>query len=136
MQALDQEVRKLIGILFPVIGIGLLLAALVSTTLTCRFVKTALRAEGRVVQLNAGGAHPVIRFVPAGEEATEFLGSGFINYAVGDRVTVLYLKDAQSPSGFQTNIDTPGALWFTALILTGLGGAFVVGGLQTKAHSS
>lgn len=135
MRTIDQERQKLIGILFPVIGAGLLLAAIVSTTLTYRFVSIASRAEGNVVRLSAGGAHPVIQFVPAGEAAVEFSGSGFINYAVGDKVTVLYLKDAQIPSGFQTNVDTPRALWFTPLILTWIGGGFVIGGFYAKRVS-
>ena len=132
MQVFDQASQKLVGLLFPIIGVGLLLGAAVETSFTYRFTKTALRAEGEVVKLNAGGAHPVIRFIPVGEKAVEFSGDGFINYAVGDKVTVLYLKDPQSPSGFQYNIDTPGALWFAPLGLTWLGVGFIVGGFYVK----
>lgn len=132
MQTIDQDLKKLIGILFPIIGAGLLLVAVVSTACIYYFVNMASRAEGKVIRLSAGGAHPVIQFVPAGEAAVEFSGSGFINYSVDDKVTVLYLKDAQHPSGFQTNIDTPGALWSTPLILTWIGTSFVISGLHTK----
>ena len=132
MKTIDHDLKELIGTLFPVIGAGLLLAAVVSTAFTYRFINMASRAEGTVVKLNAGGAHPVIRFVPVGEAAVEFLGSGFINYNIDDKVPVLYLKDAQNPSGFQTNIDTPGALWDAPLGFTWIGTGFVVGGLYTK----
>ena len=132
MKASDREIQKLIGFLFPIIGVGLLLGAIASAIFTYRFITIAARAEGKVVRLNAGGAHPVIQFVPIGAAAVEFSGSGLIHYAVGDRVTVLYLKNAQSPPSFQTNIDSPGALWFPSLVLTGIGGAFVVAGLSTK----
>lgn len=132
MKTIDHDLKELIGTLFPVIGAGLLLAAVVSTAFTYRFINMASRAEGKVVKLNAGGAHPVIRFVPVGEAAVEFSGSGFINYSVDDKVPVLYLKNAQNPSGFQTNIDTPGALWGTPLGFTWIGTCFIIGGLYTK----
>lgn len=132
MQTIEQNLKRLIGTLFPIIGAGLLLAAIVSIPFTYSFINRASRAEGKVVKLSAGGAHPVIQFVPAGEAAVEFSGNGFINYKVDDKVTVLYLKDAQSPSGFQATIDTPGALWSTQLMLTWIGTGFVIGGLYTK----
>jgi hypothetical protein len=132
MQTIEQDLKKLVGNLFPVIGGGLLLVAIVSTPFTYSFINRASRAEGKVVRLDAGGGHPVIQFVPAGEAAIEFSESGFINYKVDDKVTVLYLKDAQNPSGFQTAIDTPGVLWFTPLLLTWIGMAFILGGLYTK----
>ncbi|MEM9091416.1 MAG: DUF3592 domain-containing protein [Cyanobacteria bacterium P01_F01_bin.53] len=133
MKTIEHDLKELIGTLFPVIGAGLLLIAVVSTAFTYRFINMASRAEGKVVKLNAGGAHPVIRFVPVGEEEeVEFSGSGFINYSVDDKVSVLYLKDAQNPSGFQTNIDTPGALWAAPLGFTWIGMGFVIGGLYTK----
>lgn len=132
MNTIDHDLKELVGTLFPVIGIGLLLAAVVSTTFIYRFINMASRAEGKVVKLNAGGAHPVIRFVPVGEAAVEFSGDGFINYKVDDKVSVLYLKDAQNPSGYQTNIDTPGALWDAPLVFTWIGTSFIIGGLYTK----
>ena len=132
MKTIDHDLKELISTLFPVIGAGLLLAAVVSTAFTYRFINMASRAEGKVVKLNAGGAHPVIQFVPVGEAAVEFSGSGFINYSVDDKVPILYLKNARNPSGFQTNIDTPGALWATPLVFAWIGTCFVMGGLYTK----
>lgn len=132
MQSIDQGAQKLVGILFPYIGLGLLLAAILSTVLTSRFINDASKLEGKVIRLNAGGAHPVIQFQPPGEQPVKFSGSGFINYAVGDSVTVLYLKDAQTPAGFHAKIDTPGALWDGSIALTLLGGGFIIGGLYTR----
>jgi hypothetical protein len=132
MQSIEQDLKNLIGTLFPIIGVGLLLVAIVSTPFTYCFINKASKAQGKVVRLSAGGAHPVIQFVPAAGAAVEFSGSGFITYNVDDKVTVLYLKDAQSPSGFQTTIDTPGALWFTPLLLTWIGTGFVISGLYAK----
>jgi hypothetical protein len=132
MQAIDREIQKLMGIVFPILGAGLLLGAVVSAPFTYRFIESASRADGEVIRLDAGGAHPVIRFVPAGATAIDFSGHGWINYAVGDKVTMLYLKDAENPTGLQMNIDTPGALWFDQSILTWLGICLTIGGLYTK----
>lgn len=132
----DPAIQKLIGIIFPIIGGGLLIGSVVSATFTYQFISTASRAEGKVVKLNAGGAHPSIQFIPLSKKtAIEFSGSGYINYAVGDKVTVLYLKNDIYPSGFQTNIDNLGALWFGTAILSFLGVSFVIGGLYTR-HTS
>jgi hypothetical protein len=131
MSEINQH-EKIVGTLFPMIGAGLLLIAVILSASTYRFIQIASRAEGKVVRLSAGGAHPVIQFMPPGEESVEFSTSGWINYAIGEQVTVLYLKDDQRPSGFRTNIDTPGALCFEESILTWIGGMFVIGGLYTK----
>lgn len=132
MREIDSSLSKLIGTLFPILGTGLLLASIISTILTFRFIDEAERIAGKVVRLNAGGAHPVIEFKPQGEGVLRHYGSGFIYYAVGDSVTVLYLKDPQSPAGFQARIDTPGALWDGTLVFIWLGGGLIVGGLYTK----
>ncbi|MFM7424917.1 MAG: DUF3592 domain-containing protein [Elainella sp.] len=98
--------------------------------MTSRFIQTTSRTEGEVVRLRAGGAHPVVRFSPGDSKSVEFSTSGLINYSVGDRVTVLYLPDAQHPSGFRTNIDAAGALWFPTLLLAGLGGGLALAGFR------
>lgn len=118
--------------LFPAIGIGLLLAAIISTVLTARFINDASILEGKVIRLRAGGAHPVIQFQPPGEQLIEFSSSGFIDYAVGDPVTVLYLKDAQTPAGFHAKINTPGALWVESIVMALLGGGFIINGSYTR----
>jgi hypothetical protein len=132
MQAINRDMQKLLGILFPILGVVLLLGASIEALMTHRFITLASRAEGEVVRLNAGGAHPVVRFAPAGKAVIEFSTSGYINYAVGDRVTVLYLKDAQDPSMTWAKIDTPGALWFEEIHLVGLGAAMTLAGLYNR----
>jgi hypothetical protein len=127
------ETRKVVGNVFPIVGVLLLIGAIFAAVTTDRFIRSATRAEGEVIRLNAGGAHPEIRFVPPGEAPVQFSGQGFIKYAVGDAVTVLYRKDSQSPPGYQTQIDTPGALWASAGMLTWLGVSLVIGGWYTKS---
>ncbi len=128
----DRTAQGFIGLLFPLIGASLLLGALGASIMTYRFTQTASRAEGQVIKLNAGGAHPEIRFIPQGGNTTEFAGSGFINYALGDRVPVLYQQDAAKSKVTQTAIGTPGSLWFTPGILTWIGGGFVIAGLYQR----
>jgi len=132
MQPINQSTQKLLGILFPILGVVLLLGAGLEGLVTYRFITLASRTEGKVVRLNAGGAHPVVQFKPAGEAVTEFSDSGYIHYAVGDQVTVLSLKDTQNPSIPWTKIDTPGALWSEEISLVGLGAAMMIGGLYSR----
>ncbi|MBM0745266.1 DUF3592 domain-containing protein (plasmid) [Phormidium sp. CLA17] len=132
MQAIDRDMQKLLGILFPILGVVLLLGASIEALMTHRFITLASRAEGEVVRLDAGGAHPVIQFAPAGKAVIKFSTSGYINYAVGDRVAVLYLEDAQDPSMTWAKIDTPGALWFEEIHLVGLGAAMLIAGLYNR----
>lgn len=136
MQSSEHTLQKLISTLFPMIGAALLLGAVISTVFTYRFITLAAKAEGRVVRLNASGAHPVIQFTPAGGSIVEFSSSGFITYAVGDQVTVLYVKDAQTPSGFRVNIDNPGALWAPTFVLVVVGTAMVVDALYVRYRSN
>jgi hypothetical protein len=124
--------ETLISILFPVIGVGLLLIAAASIASTYSFIQNASKSEGQVIQLVAGGAHPIVQFTTLGGKVTQFQGAGLIDYAVGDKVTVLYLVNTESPSGIRANIDSPGALWFTPLLLTSLGVAFLGSGLYKK----
>ncbi|MBW4646482.1 MAG: DUF3592 domain-containing protein [Goleter apudmare HA4340-LM2] len=108
--------------------------AVISTLLTYRFINTASKAKGQVVRVYAGGSHPVIRFVPKGEEAIEFSQKmGFPHhFKMGDKIDVLYLYDPQNPARFQTTIDTPAGLWFPTIALVGVGGGLIIGGLYMK----
>lgn len=128
-KSIDLDLQKFVRRLFFTVGAGLLAGSAVSAVLTSRFIQSASRAEGEVVRLSAGGAHPVVRFRPAAEPAAkplEFSTSGLINSSVGDRVTVLYRLDDQWPSGFHANIDSLGTLWFPTALLSGLGGGFAL----------
>jgi hypothetical protein len=128
--------EEMIGILFPIIGAMILLLAIFSTVYTFLFINIASRAEGKVVRLAAGGAHPVIQFMSDEKRSVEFSESGLVYYAVGDKVTVLYLKKDLQNNIFEPTIDTPGALWFTPFFLTFMGGIFLALGLFVKSISS
>ena len=132
----DQQIQKLIGTLFPLIGIALLVGTGVSIPVTNRFINTASRAEGTVIKLNAGRAHPSVEFTPVDGTKVEFSGQGWIDYGVGDRVPVLYLKDPENPAGYQISIDTIGALWFGQFVGTWIGTGFVLSGLFMKYGSN
>ncbi len=58
-----------------------------------------------------------------------------IDYAVGDKVTVLYAKDPLT-TAVETNIDNPGALWFPSILVGFLGGIFTVVGLHVRKESA
>ncbi|MBM3344163.1 MAG: DUF3592 domain-containing protein [Betaproteobacteria bacterium] len=118
--------------LFPVTGAVLLAIALITAISTHRFSQSASRADGTVVELAAGGAHPVIEFTPPGEQPMRLKTSGFIYFAVGDRVTVLYQKDASDPAHYRTQLDHPGARWFGPALLCGIGGGLLLAGLYTR----
>ncbi|MBM0745262.1 hypothetical protein JOY44_27715 (plasmid) [Phormidium sp. CLA17] len=142
MQSISRNQLNLIGIFTLMIGAGFLLTAGVLTASTYRFVAMASRSEGRVIRLTTRNLEPVIRFVPAGStNAVEFVGkipiTGVMNrYGVGDKVPVLYLKDGGYPSGFQTGIDTIGALWSLQLFYAVLGTSAIFNGLRVKRLAS
>jgi hypothetical protein len=127
-----EQKEEMIGILFPIIGAMILLLGVFSTAFTFHFINIASRAEGRVVRLAAGGAHPVIQFMPDGTRSVEFSANGLIYYAVGDKVTVLFLKEDPENNFFQPTIDTLGALWFVPFFLMCMGGIFLTLGLFVR----
>ncbi len=83
-----------------------------------RHVLYADRADGEVVEIRRQGDMyaPVLRFRLANGESREVedLGSGAPDFAVGDRVTVLYMPD--DPDDFR--IDTFERLWFSSIFVT------------------
>jgi hypothetical protein len=94
-------------------GALLLLLAAFSAWRTRSFVQRAARADGVVVSLNAGSAHPEVEFtLPNGEKVT-FPASGFISYTKGQHATVLYLTDDPSLS---PRLDDFGQLWVPHII--------------------
>ena len=127
MQAMnDQQMRKLMRTLFPLIGVVLLVGTAVSVPFKIRFIDAASRAEGTMTKLRTRRAHPRIEFTPVGKSKVEFSWHGWIYYyRVGDRVPVLYLKDAESPSGYRISVNTIGSLWFDQFMGTLLGISFV-----------
>ena len=116
--------RKVKIVVFTVVGLGLMAGTLFTVAGTRRFVAGARTAPGEVVRLNAGGAHPQVRFVTAEGETVEYPQGGMIwGYRRGDRVTVLY--DPRHPSDGPT-LDTAGALWGFEATTFLMGAVFVV----------
>lgn len=73
-----------------VVGALFVAIALVQLVASTTFARTAQRAQGEVVALNAGPAHPQVRFTTSDGQTVEFPQGGFVSQAVGDRVEVLY----------------------------------------------
>ena len=120
------SLKKLQGLLFSLIGVGLLAGAVWRVSVVRGFLERANTAEGVVYDIPHGGSHPLIRFEGAAGEKVEYPQGGLIfGYHVGDRVKVLY--ESQAPRDTAC-IDAVGALWFTPLILLWIGLGFALAG--------
>ena len=115
--AIDRSWR---WIAWLILGVGALILAggLALGWGSLRHLLYAERAQGEVIEIRRDGDMyaPVVRFrLPGGEtqEVTD-LGNGAPDFAVGDRVTILYMP--QDPADFR--IDTFDRLWFSALFVT------------------
>ena len=103
-----------------ILGIGTLILAggLALGWGSLRHVLHGERAEGEVVEIRREGNMyaPVVRFrLPNGESReVKDLANGAPDFALGDRVTILYM--AQDPDDF--GIGTFDRLWFSALFVT------------------
>ena len=74
----NPALRTLKSIVFTLIGVGLMISALCWAASTWRFMARAKAASGLVVKLNAGGAHPEIRFTTATGQTIEYPQGGMI----------------------------------------------------------
>jgi Protein of unknown function (DUF3592) len=116
--ALDRSWRR---ISWLILGIGGLILAggLALGWGSLRHVLYAEHADGEVIEIRRDGDMyaPVLRFRRANGETQEVkdLGTGAPDFAVGDRVTVLYMPD--DPEDFR--IDTFERLWFSSIFVTG-----------------
>ncbi|MCP1457985.1 MULTISPECIES: DUF3592 domain-containing protein [Pseudomonas] len=117
----------LLGLLFALIGIGLLGIA-VNLTLDRRdFLARAQTADGIVSRLNAGGSHPEIAFTTGKGEKISYPQGGFIfGYEPGQPVRVYYLPE--QPAANPLVVDR-GALWGTPVMLGAMGLFFTLVGL-------
>lgn len=121
--------KILLGLLFALIGIGLLGIALNLTLDRREFLTHAEVADGIVSHLNAGGSHPEIAFTTATGEKISYPQGGLIfGYRQGQSVRVHYLPDQPALSAV---VDDPGALWGPSGLLGGLGLMFAFAGLTT-----
>jgi hypothetical protein len=123
--------------IFPIIGVGLLVGGGLAWLQARRFVETAQRVVGEVVEYNehdstddGNTTHmytPVIRFAAANgklvEKASE-ISSSHREYKLGQRVKVLY--NPENPEEFK--LDTVAQLYFTPGILAFLGIVFTIVG--------
>jgi hypothetical protein len=107
------------------LGCFLLLVLVGDVWSTYRFVATAARAGGVVIELNAGAAHPQVKFELPSGESVEFPANGYISYRVGQAAMVLYSPDEPQKSA---RLDDFGDLWMdkifdalVALTFIGLG---------------
>ena len=113
------RVERAKAIVFLLVGVGLIVAALVTGAGVRRFVAGSDVVRGRVSRLNAGGSHPEIEFTTRAGESVSFPQGGFIGgYAPGDQVEVRY--DPADPR-LTARLDSFGALWFAPMLLSVLG---------------
>ena len=90
---------------FVASGLALIVAAAVTALDTASFMRSSVRADGRVVALNAGGSHPQIEFrLPDGRTVSKPEGGWIAGYRVGDRVQVRY--QLQNRSGASVKGET------------------------------
>ena len=120
----NQALRTLKIIVFTIVGLALMVGAVCWANSTRRFVARAVAVPGVVIRLNAGGAHPEVRFTTAAGQVIDYPQGGMIwGYRVGDKVEVLY--EPENPTGSAV-LDRPGALWgFVAMDFL-MGAGFVL----------
>ncbi|MBJ2346099.1 MULTISPECIES: DUF3592 domain-containing protein [Pseudomonas] len=119
--------QTLLGLLFALIGIGLLGAAFNLALDRREFLARAEMADGIVSHLNAGGSHPEIAFTTASGEKISYPQGGFIfGYQKDQPVRVHYSPEQPAGSAI---VDDRGALWGTSALLGGIGLVFTLVGL-------
>jgi hypothetical protein len=132
--SVDRDWRR---IAWLVLGIGgvILAGGLALGLGSLRHVLHGERAAGEVIELRREGDMyaPVVRFkLVDGEERTvKDLASGAPDFALGDRVTILYMP--QDPRDFR--IDTFDRLWGSAIIVTLFGAFWLMFGMVAWALS-
>ncbi len=120
-----------------ILGIGglILVGGLALGLGSLRHVLHGERADGEVIEMRREGDMyaPVVRFrLPDGETQTVTdLASGAPDFAVGDRITILYMP--QDPRDFR--IDTFDRLWFSAIFVTIFGAFWMLFGIVAWALS-
>jgi len=117
------------------IGMVILTGGLALGWVSLRHVRYAERAAGEVIEIHRDGDMyaPVVRFrLPDGEarDVTD-LASGAPDFAVGDKVTILYMP--QDPGDFR--IDRFDRLWLPTIFVTVFGGLWLTFGTVAWALS-
>jgi uncharacterized protein DUF3592 len=120
-----------VGLLFALIGLGLLVIGCFAGAAKQAFIRDAAAAEGSVTRVLAGGTHPGIEFVAGSGKTIVFPQGGWtFGYRPGERVRVLYDPGAPTQSAC---VDSFGTLWFTPLLLAALGLLLLTGGILKAA---
>ena len=115
------------GVVFVVVGVGLLTASSLVASSTREFLSQASLATGVVVDASKGSNHPLIEFeLPDGEKAVFATGGWISGYKLGRQVRVLYRREAPVQTA---RLDDPGAVWFGAGFTAALGAGLLVIGL-------
>lgn len=119
--------ERLLGLLFALIGIGLLGVTIHIVLDRREFLAHAQIADGVVTRLNAGGSHPEIAFTTGRGERISYPQGGFISgYRPGQSVRVRYLPEWPAGSAL---VDDRGALWGTPGMVGAMGLVFTLLGL-------
>lgn len=114
------------GIVFVCVGVVVALISLFQLTSAWQLGQHGLRARGEVVALNAGPAHPEVRFTTSSGATVSYPQGGLVSLHVGEQVTVLY--DAEDPRR-DAVVDTFAARYGFALLDTLLAVVFLGVGL-------
>lgn len=132
--ATDNSWRWIAGLILGIGGL-ILVGGLALGLGSLRHVLHGERADGEVIEMRREGDMyaPVVRFrLSSGETQTmEDLASGAPDFAVGDRITILYMP--QDPRDFR--IDTFDRLWFSAIFVTIFGAFWMLFGIVAWALS-
>jgi hypothetical protein len=115
------------GLLFSLIGMGLLVIATNLVLDRREFLTHAQTASGVVTDSNVGGSHPEVVFTSANGEKISYPQGGFIfGYKKNQPVRVYYLSNQPYISAI---IDDAAALWASPGVLGFIGMVFTVAGL-------
>lgn len=132
---------KLVGVIFALVGAGLLVGSFFSFSSTKSFVASAASATGTVIEnryeqssstsssrSSSGSYYPFIKFsTEAGQEITfrGNVGSNPASFTVGEQVSIYY--DPARPE--EARLNTFFQLWFLTVFLGGMGSVFfLIGG--------
>ncbi len=120
----------MIRIVFSVVGALVITGAAIAIYKEHAWGMTAMRVQGQVITLNAGGSHPEVTFTSSRGERVSFPQGGLIaGYKVGDTVEVLYSAD----NATEATVDTFGARYGFLVFGLVLGCAFLVSGQKVHA---
>ncbi|WP_144630520.1 DUF3592 domain-containing protein [Bordetella genomosp. 13] len=116
------------GLLFALVGLFLVASTGYLAYERVQFLRTSQVADGRVVELNAGGSHPQIEFETAAHERISYPQGGMIyGYEPGQQVKVRYMADNPRATAV---LDTFGAMWGMDALMAGMGLIFLLVGLS------